>query len=566
MGLYDRLAKGESAGPASRSDRAASDGRRAGAPDSFHGSAGLTVDEQVEIIGEINDILKKNRLAIRPETLEFTPRRRGATLPILVNAAAALLTLAAALGIAALFNAGERSLVSRSSTLVTAEATLIRALKKETAEQLGRKNQEIARIQGSLQSLARDRDRLKLESQAQLQRREEELKSALARELASERQKLERQGLGKEAVDRQLAELQDRLAGENRRQLDELRQRAQTELAAKDASLAALGQKYQDSLDAFQQERRQLENESRQREQEISARMRADTAAARGEASRLAGQLETLTAQREQELLASDQLLVAYNRVFDSWKASRYEEAQRNLGAVRELLERESITSLPAIRSRLPVERSLVEALSRLFEYDRAASAPGAQPAAGTAPAPAAAGSAAQGQADSRLAAANRALAESERERRALQEQLAGSRQELSRLQSAERRRMAQEAQVAALQEQLEAGGTPPGGTSQAQVLALLETKLRVRQALSAEPLASRYPGLYAELERYLDAYGQEQRQEGLASALQEVSAVLEGLASKTPRLDVRRLAAVSASRAREPFARFVSRLLQALK
>jgi chromosome segregation ATPase len=49
------------------------------------------------------------------------------------------------------------------------------------------------------------------------------------------------------------------------------------------------------------------------------------------------------------------------------------------------------------------VERSLVEALSRLFEYDRA-------------------------------------LAESERERRTLQEQLAGSRQELSRLQSAERR------------------------------------------------------------------------------------------------------------------------------
>ncbi len=83
---------------------------------------------------------------------------------------------------------------------------------------------------------------------------------------------------------------------------------------------------------------------------------------------------------------------------------------------------------------------------------------------------------------------------------------------------------------MAALQERI-AAGPAPADASQAQVLALLETKLRVRQALSAEPLASRYPGLYEELEKYLDAYGQEQRQEGQAGALQDAAAVLEGLA-----------------------------------
>jgi hypothetical protein len=524
MGLYDRLAKGDGTEKTARRVRAARDGRSPGpaAQEPSRSSAGLSVDEQVEIIGEINDILRKNRLAIRPETLDFTPRRRGATLPILVNAGAAVLTLAAALGIAALFNARERTLMSRPATLLTAEGRVVQALKKETEEQLGRKNLEIARIQASLESLARDRDRLKLENQAQLERREEELKSALARELSAERQKLERQGLDKTAVDRQLAELQGRLAEENRRQLEELRRRAETELAAKDASLAALEQKYQDSLDAFRQDRLQL---------------------------------AALTAQREQEKLASDQLLAAYTKVFDSWKASRYDEAQRNLGAVRELLSREAITSLPAIRSRLPVERSLVEALTRLFESEKTAAAP----------APAAVNPSALSEAEARLAAANRALAESERDRSKLQEEVAGARQELVRLQSAERRRSAQEAQVAALQEQLEAAGGA-GGSSQAQVLALLETKLRVRQALSSEPLASRYPGLYEELERYLDAYGLEQRQEGLASALQDAATLLEGLAMKTPRLDVRRLASAGAGRAREPFARFVARLLEALK
>jgi hypothetical protein len=557
MGLYDRLAKGDGTEGSARPVRKARDGRPPGpaAQEPSRGGAGLTVDEQVEIIGQINDILRKNRLAIRPETLDFTPRRRGATLPILVNAGAVVLTLAAALGIAALFNARERTLVSRPATLLTAEARVIQALKKETEEQLGRKNQEIVRIQASLESLARDRDRLKLESQAQLARREEELKSALARELASERQKLERQGLESQTVERQLASLQDRLSEENRKQLEEYRRKADSELAAKEASLAALGRKYQDSLDAFQQERQALESQAHQREEELSARMKTDTAAAQGEASRLAGQLQALTAQREQEKLASDQLLAAYSKVFDSWKASRYDEAQRNLGAVRELLSRDSITSLPAIRSRLPVERSLVEALARLFEAEKTAAAP----------APAAVNPSALSEAESRLAAANRALAESERDRRKLQGEAAGARQELVRLQSAERRRSAQEAQVAALQEQLETGGGSRG-TSQAQVLALLETKLRVRQALSSEPLASRYPGLYEELERYLDAYGQEQRQEGQAAALQEAATVLEGLALKTPRLDVRRLASTGAGRAREPFARFVARLLEALK
>jgi chromosome segregation ATPase len=516
------------------------------------------VEEQVEIIGEINDILRRNRLAIRPETFTFTPRRKGAALPILVISGAAAFTLAAALGLFALFNAGERDLVSRSAVLVTAEARLIQALKKESEEQLGRKDQEIARIQGNLESLARDRDRLKLDSQAQLARREEELKSALARELTAERQKLEREGLKSDAVERQLTELEGRLAEENRKQLADFRRQAEAELASKDASLAAMNRQYTESLAAFRQERASLEQQARQREQELSAQARASTAAAQSETNRLAGQLQAFTAQREQEKLASDQLLAAYAKAFDSWKASRYDEALRNLGAVRDLLSREAITSLPAIRSRLPVERSLVEALSVLFEGGKTASAPDAAVPAARASA------AALSEAESRLAAANRNLAVSERERRRLQEESAGARQELARLQAAERRRAAQEAQVAALQERLAAGGA--ADTTQAQVLALLETKLRVRQALSTEPLASRYPGLYEELERYLEAFGQEQRQEGQAVVWQEVAAVLEGLALKAPRLDARRLASGYTGRAREPFQRFVARLREALK
>ena len=178
---------------------------------------------------------------------------------------------------------GSATLVSRSAVLVTAEARLIQALKKESEEQLGRKDQEIVRIQGNLQSLARDRDRLKLDSQAQLARREQELKADLARELAAERQKLEREGLKADAVERQLSELEGRLAEANREQLAGFRRQAEAELAAKDATLAAMNRQYTESLASFRQERASLEEQARQKEQELSAQLREKTAAAQSE-------------------------------------------------------------------------------------------------------------------------------------------------------------------------------------------------------------------------------------------------------------------------------------------
>jgi hypothetical protein len=68
---------------------------------------------------------------------------------------------------------------------------------------------------------------------------------------------------------------------------------------------------------------------------------------------------------------------------------------------------------------------------------------------------------------------------------------------------------------------------------SQEQLLALVETKLRVREAMTSEPMKSRYPDLYAELEEYLDAFAAEQQARAREEALRDVMAVLEGLAAR---------------------------------
>jgi len=591
MGVYRRLKRQDgsrpttgpgAAPPAAREDLHAELKARSG--------TGISFEEQVEIIGQINETLQRNRIQIQPDTFHFTPRKKGSFIPILINAGAVAVTLAAAALIVLLFNAGERTLVSRSAEVLTAEGRLIQALKKETAEQLRTKDQEISQIQVRLASLAQERDKLRLDSQAQLARRETELKAALDKELAAERQKLERSGLASASIARQLTDLESRLASANQKQLADLRRQAESELAAKDASLAALAGQYTDSLKAFQQERTTLEDMARSREAELNARLREQAAAAETDRSRLLEQTTALASLREssqREQLVFDQLLSAYLRVMEAWKNKLYDEALKNLEGVRELLSRESVAGLPAIQSRLPVERFVIDSLSRLIETDRSGSRPAASAPsaadnllAGVAKTVAEADLKAQaGSTDEALKLYEQALRQvpevrksytalnqtarksAEQERLKLAEELAKTRQELARLQAGEKRREAQQAQLKALQDRIASAGSGTTADAQAQMLALLETKVRVRQVLAAEPVRSQNPGLYEQLEKFLEAYGQEQRQEGQVEALQDATAVVEGLSPRTPRLDARRLKGDYGGTAQGPFAGFVERL-----
>jgi hypothetical protein len=68
---------------------------------------------------------------------------------------------------------------------------------------------------------------------------------------------------------------------------------------------------------------------------------------------------------------------------------------------------------------------------------------------------------------------------------------------------------------------------------SQEQVLALMETKLRVREAMTSEPMKSRYPDLYPALEAYLDAFAADMRARAQDEALNDVISVLEQVAAR---------------------------------
>jgi chromosome segregation ATPase len=513
---------------------------------------GISFDEQVEIIGQINDVVRKNRIRIDKDTFSFSPKKKGAAAPLLVNAVALVVTLLAAALILFFFNRSERTLVSRSTRVLSTEGRLLEAFKRQSAEQLGAKEQQITEIQARLERLSRERDRLKLDSEAQIRKREAELKAGLEKQLAEQRQKLEQEGVQSAAIERELRSLESRLNDANQRQIEAFRRQSAEQLAAKDASLAEMARQYTASLEASRQERVALEERLKSREAELQAQLRERTAAAESERTAVSGELARLQGERQKEQLVFDQLLSGYEKVKNDWGQGLYDRALGDLDAVQELLSRESVLSLPAVRSRLPLERFTIDSLRRLIGVERAAS----QPAQAAAPA----------EAEVPRATLNKTMAEAERERQKLQEELRAARESLNRLsqeaaryQAEGKRRAALEAQLRSLRERYAEAGKAGSSSTQAQVLALLETKLRVRQVLSAEPVKSQHPGLYEQLEQYLDAFGREQRQEGQSTVLSDALAVLEGL--KAGKADLRRLKGDYTGALSSQFARFLEKL-----
>ncbi|MBN2553682.1 MAG: hypothetical protein JXB06_12975 [Spirochaetales bacterium] len=523
-------------------------------------SADITFEEQVEIIGEINEVMEKNRLEITPETFAFTPKKKGSLIPMLINGGALLVLALGAFSLLAFFNREERSLIRESSTVLSAEGKLIAALRRESEQQLNQKDRQIADIQIRLEELRRDAETAKLDTEARIRDREEELRTELEAQLESERQKLQGEGLSSAAIADQLRGLEQRLTIENENRLAAFRSRSEAELAEKEEQLAALEEQYRRS----QLERNALQQQYSQREAELREQLARQAAAAESAQAEVADQLAELREQRRQEQLAADQILSFYNRVQDALQGGRYEAALSDLDNLESYLARTSIATLPSVRDRIPTERFLITSLRRLIELRRAeASSTGTPPAQTTA-------TATEGGEQVSSAALSRVQAELERTRASLSRQtreldqlrstLDQRSRELNRVTATLDRRSREldqaqttinrqnqqitayenaQRQIAALRQEVSSlrqrytALSARGGTarvSQAKVLDLVDTKLKVREVLSSEPVRREYPELYDAMEDYFDTYGTVQLQAGQEEALDDAIEVLDDL------------------------------------
>ncbi len=545
-------------------------------------SADISFDEQIEIIGQINEVLDKNRIEIKDETFSFTPKKRGTLIPLLINGGALLVLLASTLLLLAFFNREQRIMTTESAEVLTAEAKIIAALKEETQEQLNEKDRQIAEVQKRLNELREQAQMLQLESEAEIARREEELRVALTEELEAEKLKLQNAGLSRAAIENQLRSLEQKLEAENQSQLAAFRKQSEAALAEKEDELAALAEQYNESLRQFQEEKESLRQQLSSREAELQAQLERQTAQAESEQAEIADELARLEALRRQEHLVSEQIMASYTGVEQALGAGRYDEAQQGLETLEDYLSQASIVGLPAITERLPVERFHLASLRDLIEARQTPVLASVEKETPPAPIPDQGATEAVEQLQRELDQAeaslsrqtgelNRAKAtigEQSREISSLRGTISEQNQQISRYQASQRQIETLRREVGNLRQRYQAlsGLGAAAEVSQQKVLALVDTKLQVREVLSSQAVKSEYPDLYDSMEEYFDTYGKVQVQSGRQSTLKDAIAVLDDLLGSGSSADLSAMKSSYSTSDGDLFARFLEKLEALLK
>jgi hypothetical protein len=328
---------------------------------------GFSPEERQRFEEQIDELLNQNRLAVTPETLTYTPRRRGIALPLVTNLViGAVMVLA--LGAAFFwFNRQERSIATGETVLLTAESKLIAALRQESEAQLKQKDQTILDIQGRLATIDQERQQLRSGVQAALSAKEQELLGQFERRLQEERQRLQNQGVSAAEIQRRLAETEASLRQDNEAAVAAARRQAEAELATREAAMATVADQYQRELEKARTERTQAQGEMQRREAEMRRQLAAREQELASDRDRVSGELAALRRQQEQEGLLLDRLLNGYDRVNQSLRQGNYEQALAGLAAQRAFFDDQAVASLPAVQKRRPIEFFLIDSLEELI-------------------------------------------------------------------------------------------------------------------------------------------------------------------------------------------------------
>ena len=541
-------------------------------------SADISFEDQVQIIGQINEAVEKNRIEIKADTFLYKAKKNGSSIPLLVNAAALLLLVGAALFMLFIFNREERTLIRESATVLSAEGKLIAALRQESEQQLNRKDRQITEIRNRLEELRRQAETARLETEAQIRQREEQLRGELEARVAAERRSLEDQGLSDARIDDRLRELERRLSTENDARLTEFRGLAERQLEEKQAEIENLEQQNRQTLLQFQQERSALQQQFSQREEQLRARLAREVAEARENQQEAADQLTALRDQQRAERLVGNQILSSYNGVEDALAAGRYDTALEDLETLDGYLSQEAITVLPALQDRIPTERFLIASLRDLIELRRlagtgiaAAEVAGTEEAAATE-----ASEESAAELEQVRATLNRLTRELRQATAALEQrtsELSQARSTIARQNQQLAGYEAESREIAATREELRSlrrryaalSARDDERVSQAKILSLVDTKLQVREVLSSEAVKSEYPALYDAMEEYFQTYGTVQMQAGRQAALEEAGAVLDQLSSGGS-ADLPAIKHSYGAAGNDPFASFLQKLAALLE
>lgn len=341
---------------------------------------GLSDEEREEVARAMNAALGHNQLSVDSGTFTIKARKKGYLLPLLVNLAAILVVAAGVLLFSRLFALKGEADIRQLQLVSSGEGRLLETLRKEADANMASKNREIMDIQGRLEEVAREREKLSAGLESRLAEKEALLRQDLEAELARERKRLAASGLSQDEIASRLETVKKQVEDKSRQELVAYRARMDQEIRALEDDLGQREAQYQTLLDTARQDRTRLQRESQDRikamEDQLAAR-EAENRQALGQADeRLKAareEMQRLAGQRERQTRFDEQIQGWYQRIRQDLEAKNYDTLGATLDRFDAFLGSGEADEAPDLGRRREVERffsSLVRELAEMRKRD----------------------------------------------------------------------------------------------------------------------------------------------------------------------------------------------------
>ncbi len=346
-------------------------------PFAFDQEAGISREDQKDILAQIDQVAQENRIRVNPEVFAFRSRKRGFLFPLTVNLLAAISLAGGIYLLYHFFQQDESTVSGTRNTLVSAEGKLLRELKRQADARIAEKEQEIASIQARLEEIDKEREALESGMEERLALRESELRRTLEQELAAERERLLGQGLSETEVQRRMAEfeaakekeLQDKVAG-FRRELEAERRRQEETLVALRADFTRNLEQANVERDGLLEDARKREQELRRQLDEQAAALTARQEEAGRQLNRAEEEIRRLTEQRRQGELVNGQIQGYYAEIRKDIGERDFREAISDLDRFRTYLQDPAVGMLPEVERRREADIFVIDTLERLARQE----------------------------------------------------------------------------------------------------------------------------------------------------------------------------------------------------
>ncbi|HUX12086.1 MAG TPA: hypothetical protein VMW87_03610 [Spirochaetia bacterium] len=329
---------------------------------------GISKEDQEDIRAQIEEVASRNRISVSPELFSYRALKKGAVFPILINLIAILVLGGGLTLMAYLFGRSENRITGQDAKITSAEGEILQEVKREATQQIQQKNQEIASIQDRLQQIDSEKTQLQQNMDSRVQARETELKAQMDAALATERARLQGQGVSQAEINRQLNALQSAQTAQFSSQMDQFRQQAEAERTKLATNLQNLETEYQSNLAKATADRAKILDDSQKRITDLQTQLQGQINQSQQQLSQAQTQLQALQETSQKQLLAASQITGFYTTVRDDVNKNDYSAALATLSSLQDYLSSDAVLQLSSIRERRPAELFIISSLTTLIQ------------------------------------------------------------------------------------------------------------------------------------------------------------------------------------------------------